>query len=1017
MEDIKAMEAALPAAALDAVTVTLDTHAVGEGVLVLVKGALKSLPMGEFANAVIDAIQKNEKKRKGNSDITKALVDAIHENLENIDSAVKALRNIDEGIAMKFKNAVHRFAEILHGIEEVCKEWEEKKFWKQTWGAAKYNDKLNAFKRNLESYKSDLNIAIQFHKLVIDAGQFKEVKTTLGEVKTTLDRQSLHKEGEGPPESTIPERVTALFGRDKELQQIEVALAKTRTVVALVGAGGMGKSHLAKFFANKWFDEDNRCCFWIAAEKEETARADYFEMLDILHVDLPEEEAKDKTTRDVADLVWTALTHLTYDWMVVLDNVPEVNEGREGTDAFDDWFFPHMASWGNGNGRILITTRCSSFGNHETLKNIKKLELSTLKTEAATEMMLSDLNVTDDDREAAEKLVGKEYFDGLPLAIATANGLIKDQVITVREYLDEMDKNLSTTEKDDKVGLAVKLAIQSVLDHARRTPHLAHALNVAAFLNPDRMQRKLLGYDDGTRKEAVQHLCKLRLLSPVEKEIFSIHRLHQDAAKEGASPYEAILAVNDVMKGFDRRDSSTWHVGLSMLPHDDAIHNWMKRVGYTSCLKSDEEIIAYAESLSWSGGVLSAVQNFLKAQVMFEEALDILRQVYGTNARNVDMASALHDLGSLYDSQGKYDAALEKFIQAHDMKWSVYGADASNADLASTINNIGGIYDSQGKYDAALYKYNHSLDMKWSVYGAHASNEDLASTINNIGFVYCKQGKYDAALENYNQALDMMLDVYGADASNPDLAQSINNIGLVYCNQGKYDAALEKYNHALDMKWSVYGADASNADLAQSILYVGMAYRGQGNYDAAQQNFQQALEMFRHIYGTNANHQDIHYILKCLKSVKEKKGLFGLLGRCRKYTMQGKHDAALQNIQQELEMFMPNYGTNESFKTCKASRHLLLNVSSVYGADASNTDLAWSILNVGMAYRGQGNYDAAQQNFQQAVEMFRDIFGTNANHQDIHYTLKCLKSVKEKKGLFGLLGRGRKGNKARHLTS
>jgi tetratricopeptide (TPR) repeat protein len=51
--------------------------------------------------------------------------------------------------------------------------------------------------------------------------------------------------------------------------------------------------------------------------------------------------------------------------------------------------------------------------------------------------------------------------------------------------------------------------------------------------------------------------------------------------------------------------------------------------------------------------------------------------------------------------------------------------------MANTINNLGMTYDSQGKYDEAIELYKQSLRIKEKAFGADHIN--MATIIRNIG--------------------------------------------------------------------------------------------------------------------------------------------------------------------------------------------------------------------------------------------------------------------------------------------
>ena len=65
--------------------------------------------------------------------------------------------------------------------------------------------------------------------------------------------------------------------------------------------------------------------------------------------------------------------------------------------------------------------------------------------------------------------------------------------------------------------------------------------------------------------------------------------------------------------------------------------------------------------------------------------------------------------------------------------------------MAASYNNIGNVYDSQGKYEEALEYYQKDLDITVRLVGQ--DHPDVAGSYKNIGIVYGKKGDRAAATE------------------------------------------------------------------------------------------------------------------------------------------------------------------------------------------------------------------------------------------------------------------------------
>ena len=85
-------------------------------------------------------------------------------------------------------------------------------------------------------------------------------------------------------------------------------------------------------------------------------------------------------------------------------------------------------------------------------------------------------------------------------------------------------------------------------------------------------------------------------------------------------------------------------------------------------------------------------------------------------------------------------------------------------NTADTIINLGSTYDSQGKYDEAVVYNQRALKVYENAFGVDHIN--TADTIMNLGVTYRHQGKYDEAIAQYERALTIKETAFGVDHIN-----------------------------------------------------------------------------------------------------------------------------------------------------------------------------------------------------------------------------------------------------------
>jgi tetratricopeptide (TPR) repeat protein len=797
------------------------------------------------------------------------LVNSIAETVVELGSKSLAVGKGQEASFHVMKEVVHRsflgsteynsllpiMAHDMHVIFQHLKDFLANK------GASNAKDALNAYARKWLSDWSRRDWAMRKNELVDCLKQAEALpKPSLKvSMKCKYNDANLTTRDQ-PPNSLLPES-PILYGREDEMEKLGEALNTGGRMAALVGGAGMGKSHCASDFVHKWLQQDvtHRFVLWIESDTENIIRVSYFNGLDKLLGGHGLDPKKEIAVRDIAALLWEKLREVStqFEWMVVYNNVPEALGDLAGPEAFSPLFFPTpLQDW--GRGRILLTTRCTSYGGRvKSLGNhhVSKISVEPIDETTAVTMLTNDLDdasVIDSERDAAKETV--KLFGYLPLAIVTANSQMVDATLTVSEYLEDMKAGLEGRGVHD----AVSLALANALAYAHKQD-LGRALEVAAFLSPDNLTLELLGCD----RRTARRLCELSLLRHVGNDVYTIHRLHQEAARNGLSPLKAPLkaigVVNNALKRFIANNSDTWKFGISMIPHLESLEkNVDTMVKNASINLENDGYREYAWIFHSYANILHCVlQNYEEARSHYEQSLEMKRHVYGPETKNTDLASTLGNLGILESDIGSYDKARVYYEQSLEMKQHVYGPEAKNTDLTTTLNNLGELERVLHNYDKARLYYEQSLEMERHVYGPEAKNTFLAKTLGNLGSLDMELGNYDKARLYYEQSLEMNQHVYGPEAKNTDLASTLRNLGELEMELGNYDKARVYYEQSLEMQRNVYGPEAKNTNLATILHTLGIVEMELGNYNTARLYYEQSLEMKQHVYDPETKNTDL----------------------------------------------------------------------------------------------------------------------------------------------------------------
>ena len=184
--------------------------------------------------------------------------------------------------------------------------------------------------------------------------------------------------------------------------------------------------------------------------------------------------------------------------------------------------------------------------------------------------------------------------------------------------------------------------------------------------------------------------------------------------------------------------------------------------------------VELAKKIDWQmGGADSynslAINNAVKSD--YPKALEyFLRslEIYEELGNKSGIATALANIGSIYDYQSDYPKALEYILRSLE----IYEELGDKKGIADALSNIGIIYDNQSDYPKALKYYMRSLEIREEL----EDKRGIATSLNNIGLIYMNQSDYSKALEYLLRSLEIKEEI--GDKSG--IASAVGNIGFLY---------------------------------------------------------------------------------------------------------------------------------------------------------------------------------------------------------------------------------------------
>ena len=292
------------------------------------------------------------------------------------------------------------------------------------------------------------------------------------------------------------------IGRATELRDLRLSF-QASNVQVLTGLGGVGKSSLARAYAQQHLDSYT-LIWWVRAEDPAAIDAEFRSLLDVL---LPPGEAAQVT--DARTKAFDLLAQHPGPWLLILDDVPDAPSSSG--------LLPPI-----GNGHVLITSRTAYWPVLRTVQ--------PLPTEAAVELLTTQSG--DQDPEAAKTLA--DELGGLPLALTQAAGFVRTNATNLATYLklyrdrsEDLLREAPPADYPHTVATTWELAINRLSDTS------LEMLHTFAFYAPDAIpvHRLFTDIDELNRYRAIGELYSYSLITHSGPELISVHRLIQSVTR------------------------------------------------------------------------------------------------------------------------------------------------------------------------------------------------------------------------------------------------------------------------------------------------------------------------------------------------------------------------------------------------------------------------------------------------------------------------------------------------------
>ena len=663
---------------------------------------------------------------------------------------------------------------------------------------------------------------------------------------------------------SLPHRNLYFAGRTEELKNIAEAFKQYNTV-ALIGAGGFGKSQIAYEYAHD-HEKEYDYIWVINAGNNSSLENDYRNLAVRLRLleNLPNEKLDFRTV---------ILPNLQ-EWFDNNDRFLLIYENTEEAASLQNYLPSSIA-----RGHVLLTTRdvqqpitateilIDVFSEIEAVAFLKnRLNLKKQKS-----------GISDDDTKRLGKMLGF-----LPLALEQASAYIINNKVSIPSYI-ELFKNYTHKTLDYQgrnadyaktVLTTWNISIEKInSEEAKQLFNIcayfaSEAIPLQIFIdNREQLPAPLHDQLEGEWdiNELIEELTRYSLISSEKNNsLLFMHRLIQEVVRYYLDEdvqwlYRALDTIFNAFD-FDYGDKETFNI---ILPHA------LEIASHAEEIKDVQEKIGQIYSLAGHG--LYNLGQYPKALEWYHEALKISERILGV--KHPITAITYNNIATIYYNQGNYTKALTWCHKVIDIQEQILEKDHSIIATAYNIKAL--VYYNLNEYIIALEWYYKALNIQKKVLGKN--HPDTAMTYNNIAAVYYNQRNYIKSLAWYREAKSIQEKILGKD--HPDTAMTYNNIAAVYYSLKNNINALEWYREAKGIQEKILGKD--HPDTAMTYNNIAAVYESQKDYTKALKWYHKALEIQKKILGVKHPATTVTY--KNIAGVYERQGDYPkALDWCRK---------------------------------------------------------------------------------------------------------------------------------------
>lgn len=646
-------------------------------------------------------------------------------------------------------------------------------------------------------------------------------------------------------------------GRKGLLSSIQEALLLKRshqTRLALYGLGGVGKTQIAlqliQWYRSKYPSES---IFWIHGGTGDMLRQSLTEIALRYHLT----KRGDNITQPLDAVRRFLLNEDNGRWLMIVDNADNTNtflsSSRDPSSISRDPDTPRGATLGTyiprcTHGRIVFTTNSKALGERLSMQGFV-IEIPPMDLHEACKLLhkrlFENMQLLESPPSYQREIPRKAdlerlcvYLDCLPLSLSQAAAFMRQQNVTVGEYIqllendesrlsDLLEQNFQAYGHEEDFSKTVACTWNVTFDLiAADAPVAAELLFFMAFLDSKNIPKFLLKYVEGDEWNltviglgTLQGYALVNLAS--ESETFSIHRLVQHAMRRRLASVDAATkwsrkALSILSEHFPDGEYESWKTCAALIPH--SLH----------ILKNDYS--KFAEDLLRVALLQHKISRYYSEVGLYSQAAKLSLETLETLERCEDAPKKL-----VYETKSIGAKALkdnDQLQEAEDLAKEVWcerqcELGAKHVDTLDSYNTLALMYQEQGKFNEGARVARHTLKTLRKT--LKADDIVIQNTKRRLGTILQKLGEYSEAETLLREALEVYTTQLGPDSY---LALKAKwRLAWILHEQGKYEEAEQMSFETWTAQKRTIGEN--HPDCLKSLFLFADVLQAQSDFEAA----------------------------------------------------------------------------------------------------------------------------------------------------------------------------------------